>query len=147
MKRKILILIFCTLLITLWSYAAISKLISFSIFENQLKLQPIPAWSVQVIHWGLPSVEIVTAILICIQSTRLKGLIVSSALMAVFTFYVSFALTGRFGNIPCSCAGLISAFHWREHLVFNIVLLIISLTCVYFEKYKDKCLPEQHIAI
>jgi len=54
--------------------------------------------------------------------------------MTLFTLYVAFALSGVFGEIPCSCAGLISAMHWKGHLVFNIIFLIISLLGVYIQK-------------
>ena len=61
----------------------------------------------------------------------MKGLIISSILMLSFTMYVLFALSGTFGEIPCSCAGLIAAPGWKGHLVFNIIFTIVSLTGIF----------------
>lgn len=137
MKRNFYILIICTFLIALWAYAALSKLTSYEIFAAQLNLQPIPEWSIPIIKWGLPIVELGSAILIYIQNTRLLGLITSTSLMLIFTIYVALALTGAFGDIPCSCAGIISGMNWEGHLIFNIIFLIMSVTGVNMEKNKD----------
>lgn len=148
MKRKLLISIFCTLLIALWAYATLDKLTAPARFGDQLKLQPIPIWSVPLIQWGLPIIELATATLISIQKTMSKGLIISSILMTVFTFYVLFALTGAYGDIPCSCAGIISALHWRGHLVFNIFFLVISVAGYYLKRSKgDYSIKQKRIAV
>lgn len=135
MKRSMTIQIICTLLIILWVYAALSKLFEFSVFAAQLQRQPLPQWSVALLKWGLPIVELVTAVMICFQKSRYWGLLLSSGLLAVFTFYVVFALSGAFGDIPCSCAGLIAALHWKGHLLFNIIFTGMSTLGVYLHKY------------
>lgn len=137
MKRKLFILIICTMLIALWAYAALDKTVSFQQFAAQLKLQPLPQWSLTPIQWGLPVVEFCAALLICFPNTRLKGLILSAILMTCFTLYVLFALTGAFGRIPCSCAGLISALGWRGHLVFNLIFMILSFCGIYLQYHRD----------
>jgi hypothetical protein len=77
------------------------------------------------------------ALLINFQRTRLTGFIISSGMMTLFTFYVLFALTGAFGNIPCSCAGLISALRWKGHLVFNTMFTIISFAGIFLIRQKE----------
>jgi len=135
-NRNLLLSILCALLIALWSYAALSKLAEFTTFSLQLKLQPLPNWSIPIIRWGLPVAELGTALLIYFQRTRFAGLIISTILMTVFTFYVLFALTGAYGQIPCSCAGIISELHWRGHLIFNIIFTIFSFYGIYLQKHK-----------
>jgi len=104
-------------------------------FFFQLQRQPLPGWSIPLLKWGLPVVELITAVLIYFQRTRMKGLTISAFLMISFTLYVAFALSGAFGEIPCSCAGLISALKWKGHLVFNIFFTAISITGVYLQKH------------
>lgn len=138
MKRITLISIICTLLVVLWVYAAGSKLSEYRVFIDQLKRQPLPSWSVNILVWALPIVELLTAVLIFFQRTRMKGLIISAFLMISFTLYVAFALSGAFGEIPCSCAGLISSLKWQGHLIFNIIFTIISLLGLYFQRHKEQ---------
>lgn len=137
MKRSMTIQIICTLLIILWVYAALSKLFDFSVFAAQLQRQPLPQWSIALLKWSLPIIELVTAVLICIQESRYLGLLMSTGLLAVFTFYVVFALSGAFGDIPCSCAGLIATLHWKGHLLFNIIFTGISILGIYLHKHTD----------
>lgn len=137
MKRNLFLSIICTLLIILWMYAALSKLSEFKTFGYQLKRQSLPAWSIPLLLYGLPVVELFTAVLIYFQRTRMKGLIISAFLMISFTLYVAFALSGVFAEIPCSCSGIISMLRWRGHLVFNIIFTTISFIGVYLEKHKD----------
>ncbi len=139
MARRLLISsLINTLLIILWAYAALSKLSEYGVFTGQLKRQPLPLWSAGVLSWALPLTEFATAVLIYSQRTRMAGLIISSFLMTVFTLYVLFALSGAFGDIPCSCAGLISSLRWQGHLVFNIVFSVVSFVGVYLEKHHDE---------
>ena len=142
MKRNLIISFICTILIILWVYAALSKIIDFSVFESQLKRQPLPEWSLGVFKWGLPIIELGTAFLLFSKRTRFKGLVFSTILMTLFTLYVLFALSGAFGEIPCSCAGIISALHWKGHLSFNIIFLIISALGVHFENKARNQNPE-----
>lgn len=137
MKRNLIISIICVLLIALWSYAAISKILEFTTFGSQLRRQPLPVWSIPWLQWGLPVIEMGIALLINFQRTRLTGFIISSGMMTLFTFYVLFALTGAFGNIPCSCAGLISALRWKGHLVFNTMFTIISFAGIFLIRQKE----------
>jgi len=138
MNRKLIISIICALLITLWAYAALGKLSEFTTFGFQLKLQPLPKWSIVPIQWGLPIFELGIAVLLYFQRTRMKGLTISAVLMTIFTFYVLFALTGTYGKIPCSCAGLISVLHWRGHLIFNIIFTLLSFYGIYLKKRNEE---------
>lgn len=134
MKRNLIISIISTVLIMLWVYASLSKISEFSVFTAQLQRQPLPTWSISYFKWGLPIIELVVAFMVSIPGTRLKGFVLSSCLMISFTLYVAFALSGAFGDIPCSCAGIISGLHWKGHLIFNALFLIISLFGVHIQK-------------
>ncbi|HEY0299164.1 MAG TPA: helix-turn-helix transcriptional regulator [Arachidicoccus sp.] len=135
MARRLLISsLINTLLIILWAYAALSKLSEYCVFTDQLKRQPLPLWSTGILSWALPLVEFATSVLIYCQRTRMTALIISSLLMTAFTLYVLFALSGAFGDIPCSCALLVSSLRWQGHLVFNIFFSVLCFAGVYLEK-------------
>lgn len=147
MKRDFWITVICMLLIILWVYAAVSKLLEFVAFGEQLNKQPLPQWSIPILKWALPVIELGVAILIYNTKTRLKGLIASLFLMIAFTLYVIFALGGAFGRIPCSCAGIISQLKWKGHLIFNISFTIISLIGVMLQIKDGRQYTNQQVQI
>jgi hypothetical protein len=116
------------LLIMLWVYAAVSKLIDYDLFVEQLKRQPLPGWAPFLLSWLLPAAEITTALLLCAQITRHYGLAASWIMLACFTIYTGLALTGAYGSIPCSCGGIFSFMQWKGHLVFNTAATLAAFT-------------------
>ncbi|HEU0228657.1 MAG TPA: MauE/DoxX family redox-associated membrane protein [Arachidicoccus soli] len=136
MKKEYLLTVLSTLLILLWIYAAGSKLAEYTIFKDQLTKQPLPSWSIPLLAWALPLVEMLTALFLYFQRTNKMGCILSSVLMTAFTVYVLLALSGAFGDIPCSCAGIISKLRWKGHLLFNIFFTVISFAGWYLHKQK-----------
>lgn len=120
--------------ILLWIYAAGSKLMQYDVFIAQLSRQPLPSWSIRYLAWGLPSVELLTAFLLCFQRTIFYGLLLSFVLMLCFTVYVALALRGAFGDIPCSCGGIFSFMRWKAHLVFNILFTVMAFIGYVFSK-------------
>lgn len=136
MKKEYLLPFISTLLILLWIYAAGSKLAEYTIFKDQLARQPLPSWSIPILAWALPLVEMVTALFLYFQRTNKMGCILSSVLMTAFTVYVLLALSGAFGDIPCSCAGIIGKLRWKGHLLFNIFFTILSFAGWYLHKQK-----------
>jgi hypothetical protein len=114
------------LLIILWIYAAVSKLVDYDLFIDQLKRQPLPAWSPHLLSWALPTAEIITALLLCFESTRNYGMAASCIMLACFTIYTGLALSGAYGSIPCSCGGIFSFMQWKGHLLFNTAATIAA---------------------
>ena len=114
------------LLIILWIYAAVSKLVDYELFIDQLKRQPLPAWAPLLFSWALPAIEITTALLLCFESTRSYGMAASCIMLACFTIYTGLALSGAYGSTPCSCGGIFSFMQWKGHLVFNTAATIAA---------------------
>lgn len=85
--------------------------------------------------YTLPVAEMITVILLVINTTRLLGLYFSLLLMVLFTGYVLAVLLGLFGRIPCSCGGVIELLGWKEHLVFNVFFLLISIAAIRLHKH------------
>ena len=149
MKRKYFVQSLRYLLIILWMYAALSKLLDYPLFIAQLNKQPIPKGWLSTLAVTIPMVEICAAILLAFQRTKTLGFKVSFILMSLFTLYVALAMARVFGHIPCACAGIIGRMPWLPHLVFNIFFTIISYAGLYLHKHKDinnKTVPKKLFA-
>jgi hypothetical protein len=136
MKTKRIIESITALLICLFIYASISKLLVFDEFKWQLFNQPIPGWSASILVWLLPVSELTVAGLLLNATTRLLGLYGSLLLMIIFTTYVGLVLADSFGRIPCSCGGILKKMGWGTHLIFNIFFVLLSLIGIVLYKKK-----------
>ena len=119
MKSKILITI-CMMLIILFSYTAIAKLIDIKLFSIEMHNQPLPWWFTSLLIYLLPSVEALIVIGLLFDNYRLVALIISLFLMLLFTAYTTLILFHVFPRVPCSCGGVIKNLTWRQHLFFNL---------------------------
>lgn len=108
-------------------YAAIIKLVDYRAFLDQLRMQPLPDWSISFLSIALPVGELILAVALLFKKTFYLGLIVSFALMLSFSIYVLLALGGTFGEIPCACAGIIGRLPWKAHLIFNTFFTVLAL--------------------
>src|SRR5690348_10873177 len=118
--------IICAMLILLFVYAATTKLSDLASFRLQLSLSPfIGPWAGSI-ALGLPVIELATAALLTVKNTRFYGLLASLGLLTVFTLYIAAMLLSAV-HLPCSCGGVISSLSWKEHLIFNLFFLAITI--------------------
>ncbi len=137
MKYKGLTEIITAALITLFVYAALSKLLSYPVFVAQLHAHPMLKPFAGFLAWAVPVVELGVAALLVIPETRSVGLYSAAALLLAFTAYLLLMLlSGK--PLPCSCGGLISKLSWSGHVVFNSVFILLSVTGIILDKRKDK---------
>lgn len=136
-KRSVLVEIIGSLLILLFVYTALSKLMEFSQFKSQLAASPITKWNPGFVAIALPLAELVVAALLFAPRTRLAGLYGSLGLMSAFTLYIAYILTLA-DKVPCSCGGVIKQLGWKEHLVFNIFFTLLALLGVILERRRRK---------
>lgn len=127
MRKEHLIEIICALHIILFIYAAGSKLIDIDEFHTNLGQSPLITAFADWIAWIVPVAELVIAIMLAITSTRLLALYASYTLMLMFTAYIVAIMNFSF-YVPCSCGGVLASLGWGEHLVFNIIFVMLSLT-------------------
>jgi hypothetical protein len=113
-------------LLTLWVYAAVSKLREVEVFAAQLERQPLPFWLASQLVWALPIVELLAAGLLVFRRLEQAGLWLSLGLMLLFTGYVTLAVLGVWQDVPCACGGVLSQLGWREHLVFNLLFTALA---------------------
>ena len=125
MKKQIPEIIY-GLLVFLFVYAACSKLFDYAQFRIELSRAPMIAPFGGVIFWLVPATELTTVSLLTVKATRIWGLYASFILLLIFTLYIAaMLLSGE--NLPCSCGGVINTLSWKQHLIFNIFFMALSI--------------------
>lgn len=125
MPRKPFIDIICALLIFLFIYTGISKLLDYHTFRRQLGQSPFITFYAPLLAWALPLGEIIIAGMLSFNRSRLVGLYLSFFLLCLFTFYLAAMLQLSY-YIPCSCGGVLQALSWQAHIILNIVFILLT---------------------
>jgi len=113
------------LIIMLWIYAAISKLISFEEFRGQMHNQSFPYWVADAAIYVVPAIELIAAGLLAFKGESVACWLVSLVLMCSFTVYIVLVLLHYWQRVPCSCGGILQHMTWKQHLVFNLTFLAL----------------------
>lgn len=123
------------LFILLFTYAAISKLNTYDTFKIQIGQSPILTAQSSLLVWMVPVMELLTAFLYVIPRFRLWAFHLSLSLMVMFTVYI-FLILKFSPYIPCSCGGVLNNLGWTEHLIFNIVFVLLAIAGIYLQSMK-----------
>jgi len=126
MKRSTVVEIISSLLVLLFVYAAVSKLLDYQTFKVQLSKSPFITQFAGVTAWALPIGELLVAVALTFKVTRLVGLYASLFLMTMFTAYI-WAMLHYSYYVPCSCGGILSKMGWEGHLWFNSGFVLLSI--------------------
>ena len=124
-------------LVFLFVYTATAKLFQFSLFQFQLDSFPWIQHVATILVWAVPVLELAAAVLLLARRLRRIGLYVSLTLMVLFTLYISLML-GSGKHLPCSCGGVVGWMTWRQHLVFNLVFIGITIVGLVYSPSKIK---------
>jgi uncharacterized membrane protein YphA (DoxX/SURF4 family) len=140
MKRKttIAVTIISFLLVLLFSYAAISKMLEFHKFAGQLRSSPLLQPISGILTWLIPASELYAVILLLVPYWRRSGLLMAAIIMTAFTLYISVMLL-FFDKLPCSCGGVFERMSWSQHLIFNIAFTVLAFAGLLLHK------PEQDL--
>lgn len=114
------------LLVLLFVYAAVNKLLDFEHFKIEIGQSPLLSAFTDQVAIAVPLSELLFSLLLLTPRTRLAGLYLSFSLMVMFTTYILIILNWS-SFIPCSCGGILSELGWTEHLIFNMVFIILAL--------------------
>jgi len=137
MKRKynpdIFVSIIAALLIALFVYTALSKVMQLHRFQIALRSSPWLREYSRQLAWGIPGIELVLAAGLLILRFRERALLFSGILLLVFTLYIGGMLLFT-EKLPCGCGGVIEALDWQQHLVLNIVLTLLAFLAWYLER-------------
>ena len=130
---RTLVPIISAVLVALFVYTAVSKLLDLDSFRENLYNQPFPLWVGGLLAWLIPSAELLTVVLLVTPPLRIWGFLAAFSLMLAFTIYVALVYGNAFGRVPCSCGGVIESMSWGAHLLFNVVFTIISFAGLTLE--------------
>lgn len=118
---------FSSVLILVFGYAGLDKLIRFSTSRNAFHNQTFPPDLAEALSYLVPGVELLLALLLLFSATRWWGYLGSLLLLTVFTTYVGLIWVGAFPRVPCGCAGIMESLGWAEHFWLNLSLIGISV--------------------
>ncbi len=130
-RTKSVIIEFITMLyILLFVYAATSKLLDFDTFQVQLGQSPLLSAFAGWVAFGVPFLEFFIVLLLVFPKWRLIGLYAAFSLMVLFSTYIVVIL--NFSSfVPCSCGGILENMSWTQHLVFNVLFVVLAIVGIY----------------
>ncbi|PZV82296.1 hypothetical protein CLV31_109157 [Algoriphagus aquaeductus] len=115
------------ILIFIWAYTGLEKLIRFDQSRKAFLNQPMPNWLEEYLAFLIPGIELLIATLLLFSVTRWWGYLGSILLLTVFITYVGLIWVGAFPRVPCNCAGIIESLGWAEHFVLNLGLIGLAV--------------------
>jgi hypothetical protein len=133
MKQKITIEIICALLVLLFVYAAVGKLLAYDTFKIQLSNSPFLKPFAAIIVWLIPGAELFIAVMLTVMQTRKVALYASLILLVIFTLYITGMLLFAI-HLPCSCGGIIQHLSWKQHLLFNLFFMVLTAIGIVLER-------------
>lgn len=122
-----------SIIVLLWVYTAFSKIMEYKNFNRQLHNQTFSPDLAEILVWLIPTLEIITVLLLAFSKTRLTGLLFSTLLMGVFTTYILLVITGYYDRKPCSCGGVLNEMGWQTHFWFNLLFLSIAILGTFLQ--------------
>ncbi len=117
-------------MILFWIYVGMDKMWQPGAFRIALEQQPVISFLAPILFWLLPLMEIGVGILLAIPSARLRtlGWKVSTILIIVFSIYIGLGVLNVYEKKPCMCTSFLNHISWTAHLIFNLIILGLSLT-------------------
>lgn len=131
--------------ILLFCYAAISKAMDFENFQVQIGQSPLLSAYAGFVSYAVILLELLIVALLAIPKTNLIGLYSSTALMSAFTIYI-YLILNYSDFVPCSCGGILEKLGWTEHLVFNILCVLLGGIAVWINE-TDNNRPTRRTAV
>jgi uncharacterized membrane protein YphA (DoxX/SURF4 family) len=132
MTRKILSEIICFLFVLLFVYAALTKLLDYEKFVVQVGQSPLLTPYAGFTGWFVPSLELFISALFAFPKTRLVAFYAGFTLMVMFTAYIVVIL-GFSDHIPCSCGGVLEKMSWGQHLLFNLLFVVLAVAGIVLQ--------------
>jgi hypothetical protein len=111
----------------LLAYSAIDKILHWSLFVKALTMyQVIPRIFLPVVTYGVPVLEMATALAIALPWCRARGLEFAAWLLAGFTVMTGYAAIVAPG-IPCGCMFTLGPTRATfGHVVLNVILTALA---------------------
>ncbi|WP_286841133.1 MauE/DoxX family redox-associated membrane protein [Sphingobacterium sp. UBA7631] len=118
-----------TAMILFWVYVGIEKFWQLGAFHIALQQQPVISALAPLLFWLLPLLEISIGALLGLPARRLQhwGWIASTIMITLFSIYIALGVLDVYDKKPCICTSFLSNISWTAHLIFNLVILGLSL--------------------
>ncbi len=129
--NRIIVKIISILFIVLFVYAAVSKILDYETFRVQLAQSPLLSAYAGIIAWCIPVIEIGISFLLMVPKFRTIAIYAAFTLMVMFTAYI-YIILNYSDFIPCSCGGVLEKLSWTQHLIFNLVFIMLAGVAVFF---------------
>ncbi|MGN7785798.1 MauE/DoxX family redox-associated membrane protein [Niabella sp. 22666] len=139
---NVLIQIATVVLIALFLYTASDKLSDLKLFARIINESAILKGYGSLLSKVVPACELLIVLLLFIPATRKPGLLFSFVLLLIFTLYIVAMLVSG-SRLPCNCGGIISSLTWTQHIVVNLLFMILSLLA--FWKHRQQNLLVRHV--
>ncbi|MBE9598667.1 MauE/DoxX family redox-associated membrane protein [Pedobacter sp. MC2016-24] len=147
MIRKTVVEVIAALLILLWVYAAVSKLIAYDSFRLQLSKSPLLTNFPGFVAVSIPMIELGISFTLVFTKWRLPGFYLSFILLITFSAYLVAILNFSY-YIPCSCGGILKGMSWKTHIVFNLGYALLALIGILLTKQvKDSSTLENTVPL
>lgn len=143
-NRELLLKIVTAVLVLLWIYTGLDKLLRWKESRNAFHNQTFPPELAEILTFTVPILELSIVALLMFTISKWWGYLSSILLLTVFTTYVGLIWVGAFPRVPCNCAGILESLGWTEHFILNSIFIAISLTGLYLtpshqkKKIRDK---------
>lgn len=127
-KLEIVNVTAAVLLMMLFGYTALSKILDYEKFIFQMQLAPVPLMASFAPVLGGLVIIIELLIVVCLsqEKWRMKGLYASLLLLLSFEIYIT-AMLFSGSKLPCTCGGIISQMGWKTHLRFNALFMFFAV--------------------
>ncbi len=133
--------IIAALFILLFAYTGINKLLGIEGFRHVIKDYPLIGRYAPAMVWLVPAMELLVVLWLLILRTRLLGLYGSLTLMIIFTGYIGYLLLYTTQKY-CTCGGMLQQLTMPQHLVFNILCILLAISGIWlYKKRRRRALP------
>lgn len=116
-------------MVLLFVYTASDKLANLESFREFLQTLEYLGGAAGLLAILIPLIEIGISIALIIPGCRARGLYIALGLMLLFTGYLIYMRMTR-SQLPCHCGGAISKLTWRQHIWFNLGLMVLLVFSV-----------------
>jgi hypothetical protein len=126
-----LYLIFDALIVSLFTYSAFVKITGFQAFSIRFSRIPViyhtNTW---YLSYAIVALEVLIPVLILTPSMRKFGLRIVTSILIVFTmFLISKEIDAS--TEPCMCGGILESLSLRQHIIFNLFFITISILMLF----------------
>jgi hypothetical protein len=124
-----------SILIALWCFTFVSKIVDFETFNRQIKGAYLLSALGTFLPYFLQCLHLVIIILLINKRLKKYGLLASLNVLTLYTAYLVYVL--KFApSVPCSCIAVLRGMNWTDQLYFNFVALAINITGLIMLSHK-----------